>query len=197
MPVDSIFVFCLGGGLPATGLFIILCGTSSPLPPPTPNLKDILHSFTSSILPAASLTSSSVSLNCSSALYPTLPRTLDQKPTPPSRWMVSAEIKTSTQQTLPPLFGWQKWLALKSLSAGEKQAACNTWRDYQLVNIPRLSPIVFLLLFGKSRVGGGENIRGTWDRWRCQHENGGLLQRVSMERDCSSLISFWETLRIR
>lgn len=31
----------------------------------------------------------------------------------------------------------------------EKTGGCNTWGDYQLVNIPRLSPIVLLLVFAR------------------------------------------------
>lgn len=31
----------------------------------------------------------------------------------------------------------------------EKTGGCNTWGDYQLVNIPGLSPIVLLLVFAR------------------------------------------------
>lgn len=39
----------------------------------------------------------------------------------------------------------------------EKTGGCNTWGDYQLVNIPRLSPIVLLLVFAR---GESERERG-------------------------------------
>lgn len=86
----------------------------------------------------------------------------------------------------------------------EKTGGCNTWGDYQLVNIPRLSPIVLLVVFARGeskrereqerRQGGNPLAQGEiggvacpWAGWDVKPASLLVLPSASGERKARSV----------
>lgn len=75
----------------------------------------------------------------------------------------------------------------------EKTGGCTTWRDYQLVNIPRLSPIVPLLALEKGRGTGTEGELGIHGHGiRGGDPESTDTESVVGVRGCGEIVAGWD-----